>query len=57
MGNRGGKIWEAVTKLNAEYDSIDLIANSIGAFFSMNAGIDEMIHRATSFLLSLIWRS
>ena len=42
----GEEIWEAVTKLNAEYDSIDLIANSIGAFFSMNAGIDEMIHRA-----------
>ena len=42
----GEEIWEAVTKLNAEYDSLDLIANSIGAFFSMNAGIDEMIHRA-----------
>ena len=39
----GEEIWEAVTKLNAEYDSIDLIANSIGAFFSMNAGIDEIM--------------
>ena len=39
-------IREAVTKLNAKYDSITLIANSIGAFFSINAGIDTMIHRA-----------
>ena len=40
------EIREAVTKLNAEYDSITLIANSIGAFFSMNAGIDAMIRCA-----------
>ena len=39
----GKEIREAVTKMNAEYDSITLIANSIGAFFSMNAGIDTMI--------------
>ena len=39
----GEEIREAVTKLNAKYDSIVLIANSIGAFFSMNAGIDAMI--------------
>ena len=32
--------------MNAEYDSITLIANSIGAFFSMNAGIDAMIRSA-----------
>lgn len=46
----GEEIREAVTKLNAEYDSIDLISNSIGAFFSMNAGIDEMIHRASCLM-------
>lgn len=32
--------------MKAEYDSIILIANSIGAFFSMNAGIDTMIEKA-----------
>ena len=42
----GTEIREAVTKMNAEYDSITLIANSIGAFFSMNAGIDAMIRSA-----------
>ena len=42
----GKEIQEAVTKLKAEYENISLIANSIGAFFSMNAGIDAMIHRA-----------
>ena len=42
----GEEIREAVTKLNDEYDSIILIANSIGAFFSMNAGIDAMIRCA-----------
>ena len=42
----GKEIREAVVKLNAKYDSIVLIANSIGAFFSMNAGIDAMIRRA-----------
>ena len=40
------EIREAVTKLNDEYDSITLIANSIGAFFSMNAGINTMIRCA-----------
>lgn len=38
----GEEIREAVTKLKAEYDGITLIANSIGAFFCMNAGIDAM---------------
>ena len=42
----GEEIREAVTKLNDEYDSIILIANSIGAFFSMNARIDVMIRCA-----------
>ena len=39
----GKEIREAVIKLKTKYDSIVLIANSIGAFFSMNAGIDVMI--------------
>ena len=42
----GKEIREAVIKLKTKYDSIVLIANSIGAFFSMNAGIDAMIRRA-----------
>ncbi len=42
----GKEIFEAVEKLHSEYDSITLIANSIGAFFSMNAGIEGMICRA-----------
>lgn len=33
-------------KLASEYESIILIANSIGAFLCMNAGIDKMIKRA-----------
>ncbi len=40
------EINEAVSKLKQEYDDIILIANSIGAYFSMNAGIDESISRA-----------
>ena len=42
----GKEIRETVALLKAEYDSITLIANSIGAFFSMNAGIDAIIRRA-----------
>ena len=42
----GNEIREKVMKLNAKYDGIVLIANSIGAFFCMNAGIDAMIHSA-----------
>ena len=42
----GPEIREAVEKLNREYESITLIANSIGAFFSMHADIDAMIRRA-----------
>ncbi len=42
----GKEIREAVIKLKAKYDYIVLIANSIGAFFSMNAGIDAMIRCA-----------
>ena len=36
----------AVEKLKVKYENIILIANSIGAFFSMNAGIADMIHKA-----------
>lgn len=36
----------AVEALASEYDGVILIANSIGAFFSMNAGIDKLIRRA-----------
>ena len=36
----------AVKKLKTEYESIILIANSIGAFFSMNAEIDSLIEKA-----------
>ena len=39
-------IREAVTKLRTEYDSVTLIGNSIGAFFSMNARINTMIRCA-----------
>ena len=42
----GEEIHSAVIKLKEEYDHIILIANSIGAFFSMNAGIDTMIEKA-----------
>ena len=42
----GKEINDAVKRLNGTYGSITLIANSIGAFFSMNAGIDGMIRRA-----------
>ena len=42
----GREIREAVEKLRNRYDSILLIANSIGAFFSLHAGIDTMIRKA-----------
>ena len=42
----GEEIKDAVGTLKAEYGDVILIANSIGAFFSMNAGIDTMIRRA-----------
>lgn len=41
----GNEIREAVMKLKEEYGNIILIASSIGAFFSMHAGIDEMIEK------------
>ena len=42
----GAEILDAVTKLKDQYESITLIANSIGAYFSMHAGIDGLIGRA-----------
>ena len=42
----GKEIYDAVEKLKGKYENVILIANSIGAFFSMNAGIDEMIQKA-----------
>ncbi len=45
--------WEAESEfygyfsaLSGEYDTVVLVANSIGAFFSMSAGIDRLISRA-----------
>ena len=42
----GKEIRIAVEELKNRYENVILIANSIGAFFSMNAGIDEMIQKA-----------
>ena len=42
----GAEIRTAAEKLKHEYGNITLIANSIGAFFSMIAGIDGMISKA-----------
>ena len=42
----GEEIHTAVKKLKADYDHIILIANSIGAYFSMNADIDALIDTA-----------
>ena len=42
----GAEIRTATEKLKGEYESMILIANSIGAFFSMNAGIDKLIRKA-----------
>lgn len=42
----GMEIYAAVKDLKNKYESIILIANSIGAYFSMNAGIDGMIQKA-----------
>ena len=42
----GAEIRKAVETLSGSYDDITLIANSIGAFFSLYAGIDRLIRRA-----------
>lgn len=42
----GAEICAAAEELKAEYESIVLIANSIGAYFSMCAGIDHLLRKA-----------
>ena len=42
----GKEIYDAVKKYKEKYENIILIANSIGAFFSMNADISDMIEKA-----------
>ncbi len=42
----GKEIRETVADLKIRYKRIILIANSIGAFFSMNADIDDIIQKA-----------
>ncbi len=42
----GRELREAVEEFKKEYESITLVANSIGAFFSLCAGIDALIERA-----------
>ncbi|MBE6262376.1 MAG: alpha/beta hydrolase [Prevotella sp.] len=42
----GIEIRVAVEKFRDKYENIILIANSIGAYFCMNAGIDDFIERA-----------
>ncbi len=42
----GAEIRSAVKKLKTEYDSIILIASSIGAYFSMNADIGAQLDKA-----------
>lgn len=42
----GREIHEAVSRLKTEFESIILIANSIGAFFSMNANLNGLIEKA-----------
>lgn len=42
----GKEIRIAVEELKSKYENVILIANSIGAFFCMNAGIDNMIQKA-----------
>ena len=42
----GREILHAAQTLKNRYDRLILIANSIGAFFSMHAGIDTLLHSA-----------
>ena len=42
----GQEIRIVVEELKSKYENVILIANSIGAFFSMNSGIDEMVYKA-----------
>ena len=49
----GKEIHTAVSKFKNEYKKIILIANSIGAFFCMNADISEWIDKMTSPIIQL----
>ena len=40
----GKEIHIAVEELKSKYENVILIANSIGAFFSMNAGLCQVPH-------------
>ncbi len=51
------EIHEAVVNLKADYEDIILIANSIGAFFSMNANLDGLVQKAYFISRSWIWKS
>ena len=42
----GKEIYKAVSELRSRCADVILIANSIGAFFSLNAGIDALIKKA-----------
>ncbi len=42
----GAEIREEITKLKSGYDNITLVANSIGAYFSLHAGIGGLIRKA-----------
>lgn len=42
----GREIREAVEKLKGGYGNVTIIANSIGAFFCLNSGVDRLINRA-----------
>ena len=42
----GAEIRAAVEKLKTKHENIILVANSIGAYFSMSAGIDGMLREA-----------
>ncbi len=42
----GKEIRAAVEALKDSHENIVLIANSVGAFFSMNAGVDKLIQKA-----------
>ena len=49
----GKEIRIAVEELKRKYENVILIASSIGAFFSMNEDIDDMIQKA-SFISPIV---
>ena len=42
----GKELHERISEISQTYDCLFLIANSIGAFFSMDAGIERVIRKA-----------